>query len=630
MLREDGGKLQKEMDDARVRYRQRVLKIAVWPGVCLFVGGIIIIRLLPGPGEMGASDQVAADQAGLAILGGLLLMAAGGLVYAAAPRPTAILSRAHLEGAKVEKLEGVQKLEGVPVGYARMPGNVEALHTLIEGATGTGKTQVLKRMVDYLRQRGDTVVVVDTGYDLHKALGKDDDIVLSVFDEAGPGWLPQNEIQSPADWGALADSFIGDGAGEAQQWHQMAKALFVAVARGYQREVKQAGQPFDHAELFHLLTQAPAADLAPFLSGTAAAGLAENEKGLGNVRMTFFATLKFWEHLRPGDFSVRRWVEQRGNRPSIFIPYTKRSLPECKSLISAWLDQIITAACDGGEDRENKVWIIIDELSGLGEIPALKVAVTELRKTGFRVVVGIQNYEQVEALYGRSGAVTITNNLSNKVIMRANDSATGERQSRLIGDARFRVYSASKSTGGNGGSINQSAKDEVQRIVLASEITSLPDLTALVHWAGADTWFHTPLPIYQPGEFDVQKPVTVSEVARVPAAPSAPPTPEQEALQARLRASGLITPEGMDQTEGPRPAWSQVDELLRKIGGPEWEGERFRAKVLASLGWHPETGWDEGRSKVSRAYENARQLLTKTIDRAQIERDTSNTEKKDK
>jgi hypothetical protein len=173
--------------------------------------------------------------------------------------------------------------------------------------------------------------------------------------------------------------------------------------------------------------------------------------------------------------------------------------------------------------------------------------------------------------------------------------------------------------------MNQSAKDEVQRIVLASEITSLPDLTALVHWAGADTWFHTPLPVYQPGEFDVQKRVTASEVAGLLPRPSAPPTPEQEALQARLRASGEITPDEMARAEGPRTAWTQVDELLRRIGGPGWDGEKFRAKVLASLGWHPESGWDEGRAKVARAYERARQLLADTIDRAKIEQRTGTT-----
>ena len=77
-----------------------------------------------------------------------------------------------------------------------MPLGAEPLHTLIEGATGTGKTQLLKQMVEHIRARGDTIVVVDTGYDLYKVFGRDGDIVLSAFDPASPGWMPQNEVRT--------------------------------------------------------------------------------------------------------------------------------------------------------------------------------------------------------------------------------------------------------------------------------------------------------------------------------------------------------------------------------------------------------------------------------------------------
>ena len=174
-------------------------------------------------------------------------------------------------------------------------------------------------------------------------------------------------------------------------------------------------------------------------------------------------------------------------------------MPEAKNLISCWLDQIITTACDLGEDRKNRVWIIIDELSGLGEIPSLKTAVTELRKTGFRVVAGIQNFEQVELLYGRNGAITITNSLSNKVILRATDAASAERQSKLIGDARYQVMTLGQSSGTDGKrSTTQSVKEEVVRVVLASEITTLPTLQGFVKLAGEDTTYQTPIPVYKP------------------------------------------------------------------------------------------------------------------------------------
>lgn len=602
------------------RYKANATKIALG-GAVLFVSGFLFMRPL-----------MKVDQPMLAafmVFAGFFSMIGGAVVAVFTGNPRPMVQRQHTEGAKLVKLANPVKSEGVPIGNARMPHQAEPLHMLIEGAPGTGKTQMLKRLVDYVRHRGDTVIVVDSNYDMHKALSRPGDIVLSAFDESGPGWLPQNEIRSPADWSALAQSFIGDGRGDAAQWHQMAKAMFSAVARGYQREVEKAGEAFDHRELFHLLTQAPAADLAPFIAGTAAAGLAENEKGLANVRMTFFDTLKSWEYLRSGSFSVRDWVENGVDgpaRPSIFIPYRTRQLGDAKNLISCWLDQIITTAIDAGENRDNRVWVVIDELSGLGEIPGLKQAVAQLRKTGFCIVTGIQAMEQIEDVYGRNGAISITANLGNKVILRTTDAASAERQSKLIGDARFRIINASQ-TQGEKISTNQSAKDEVSRIVLASEIMALPDLNALVHWAGADTWFYTPVPIYQPGEWDTQKRVEAAEAPALLPAPTYPPTPEQEALQARLRASGPITPEGMDRGEGPRPAWAQVDDLLRKIGGPGWDGEKFRAKVLASLGWHPETGWDEGRAKVSRAYERARQLLAQTLDRSQIERNTSSTPK---
>lgn len=611
MLKDTSKERQRRFETAAKRWRNGVFRWVIWPAVVLFLIALFLLHF----------RLVSRDTAGAMGLVSIVVAVIGGFALAMQSRASPETTREHIDGASVHDLTKPDSADGVPIGNARMPPKAEPLHTLIEGAPGTGKTQMLKRLVDYVRHRGDTVIVVDSNYDMHKTLSRPGDIVLSAFDETGPGWVPQNEVRSPADWSALAQSFIGDGRGEAAQWHQMAKAMFSAVARGYQREVSAAGEAFDHRELFHLLTQAPATDLAPFIEGTAAAGLAENEKGLANVRMTFFDTLKSWEYLRPGSFSVRDWVEKGVDGPpraSIFIPYRTRHLGDAKNLISCWLDQIITTAIDAGENRDNRVWVIIDELSGLGEIPGLKQAVAQLRKTGFCIVVGIQAMEQVEDIYGRNGAVSITANLGNKVVLRTTDAASAERQSKLIGDARWRLHQTSTS----GQNENLSEKEEVGRVVLASEIMALPDLHALVHWAGDETWLYTPIPVYQAGEWDAQKRIEATEALALLPAPSRPATPEETALQARLRASGPITPEEMTRAEGPRPAWSQIDDLLRRIGGPGWDGEKFRAKVLASLGWNPETGWDEGRAKVSRAYERARQLLAQTLDRRDIEHKT--------
>ena len=412
----------------------------------------------------------------------------------------ALIEKRQLAGAKVRAATANDSQgEGVPIGGLRMPLRVEPQHLIIEGATGTGKTQLLKQMIDYMRDRGDTLVIVDSNYEMHRTFGRQGDLVLSPFDENSPGWLPHNEVRTPADWNALAETLIQSGEGNSAEWNKMARAFFVGIARGYQREVDAAGLDFDHMALFRLLTSADVDEIAPFLEGSAAASLAENEKGLMNIRMSFYDSLGFWSDLKPGSFSLRDWVRSH-DRATIFIPHTKRTLSAARPLITTWLDQIVQEACDGGEDRERRVWIIIDELSSLGRIPALEEAVTELRKTGFRVVAGLQAMAQVQKTYGQHSAETIVGNLSNKVWFRPSGEATAERISREIGTARYRVTSRSESHTEKSGpnpniSISETERDE--RLVLASDLAGLPDLHAYVRWAGSNETVKTVVPIFR-------------------------------------------------------------------------------------------------------------------------------------
>lgn len=409
------------------------------------------------------------------------------------------LTKRFIGGAKVRALSAVEPGDGLLIGSARWPRKIEPQHLLVEGANGTGKTQLLKQLVNQLRERGDTVVIVDLQYDMFNTFGRQGDVILSPFDERSPGWLPLNEIRRPSDWDALAETLISKGEGNSAEWNAMARAYFSAIARGYQREIEEAGLDFDHNSLFNLLTSAPVEDVAPFLQGSAAASLVDNEKGLTNIRMSFFEGLKFWQDLKPGAFSLRDWVALPDHeRPSIFIPHQKRTLAAQRTLIATWIDQIVKEACDLGENRNRRVFIIIDELASLGKIPSLEEATAELRKTGFCIVVGVQNIEQIEQRYTRTGARTINSNLSSKVFFRVNDPEAAERISRTIGTARLEVTNVNHSTQDTGKrSASTAVSEKEERLVLASEVSGLPNLHAFVKFAELSETLKTTIPIYQ-------------------------------------------------------------------------------------------------------------------------------------
>lgn len=437
---------------------------------------------------------------------GWVLIAVGGVIAVAMSvlfmdrGSGAGIKKRYLGGAKVRVLKAPEEGEGLLLGAARWPRNIEPQHLLVEGANGTGKTQLLKQLVNQLRERGDTVVIVDSQYDMFNTFGRQGDVILSPFDERSPGWLPLNEIRRPSDWDALAETLISKGEGNSAEWNAMARAYFSAIARGYHRETEEMGEEFDHETLFKLLTSAPVEAVAPFLEGSAAASLVDNEKGLTNIRMSFFEGLKFWQDLKPGAFSLRDWVALPDHeRPSIFIPHQKRTLAAQRTLIATWIDQIVKEACDLGENRNRRVFIIIDELASLGKIPSLEEATAELRKTGFCIVVGVQNIEQIEQRYTRTGARTINSNLSSKVFFRVNDPEAAERISRTIGTARLEVTNVNQSTkeGDEKASVTVSMSEKEERLVLASEVSGLPNLHAFVKFAESSETLKTTIPIYQ-------------------------------------------------------------------------------------------------------------------------------------
>lgn len=285
----------------------------------------------------------------------------------------------------------------------------------------------------------------------------------------------------------------------------MAKTLFADTMAGYSEACLEEQKKFTIDDVFELLTIAPPEALEPFVQGTAAAAIVGNSKGIGNIRMSFLTSLGFFQYLpkKRGTFSVRKWTRSAMENPgqqALFVTYRERDLATVKNLLAFVAEMVISTAIDQGQSNK-KIWLVIDELAGLGEIPALLNGAAKLRKTGMRLTVGMQDYDQIEDLYGRSRAASITNNLSNKMVLRSTSPQSAERLAKTLGDHKVTMLTENTGRSNRTMEIASHSKttnmsEKIENVVMPATIQGLPDLRAYVKMAGEQKIIKTKVPVY--------------------------------------------------------------------------------------------------------------------------------------
>ena len=164
-----------------------------------------------------------------------------------------------------------------------MPPADEVKHFKLIGATGTGKSTLIRELLHRALERGDRAVIVDPdgGYLSRFYRPFRGDVILNPFDARSARWDIFADIRSDYDVAQLARSLIPER-GSDPQWPGSARTFFESVMDQARAEGIQ-----DLAELYRLLTSATQAELHPLLAGTPAASFTEeaNAKLFYNARL---------------------------------------------------------------------------------------------------------------------------------------------------------------------------------------------------------------------------------------------------------------------------------------------------------------------------------------------------------
>jgi type IV secretory pathway TraG/TraD family ATPase VirD4 len=462
-------------------------------------------------------------------LGSMTIGFIGGRALALAPT---MREPKHRRGAVVAKapIKEIQVHAAVPVTLAgvSMPPADETKHFKIIGTTGTGKSTAIHEILSAALSRGDRAVIADPdgGYLNRYYDPERGDVILNPFDPDARKWDLFGEITEDYDIDQLARALIPDSGNEDRVWNEYARTLFTEVVRQL-----RTSDVCDDRELSRVLNRANDDELGRMLEGTAAARFFKqgNEKMLASTQAVLASAVRVFEYTTKHEarpLSVRAWVREgraglgKGRGGVLFLPYKAVEIAALRRLISAWMRLSIFEAMNG-EEGDQRLWFIVDELDALGEIDGLKDALARLRKFGGRCVLGFQSIAQVSGLYGKGTAETIVENCGNTLILRCSASergGTSEFASKLIGQREV-VHTTLSITRRSGEWRSATSKSEQLRIepaVMASEIERLPDLTGYLKIASVPDWQMATLTV----EPDVNVPR--ARARRVPATALAP------------------------------------------------------------------------------------------------------------
>lgn len=363
----------------------------------------------------------------------------------------------------------------------------ETSHLLFHGTVGSGKSTAIKELLDQIRERGDRAIIYDKGCNfLEEFFIPNHDVLLNPMDTRGESWDLWKECRDSADFDNLAAAQIPMPLSTADPfWVNAARTIFSAAAFEMRNDPDRSV-----IKLLRYLLTADLDLLQKYLKGTVAETLVSEkiEKTAISIKSVLATYLKSMKYIKDEEspFSIRQWIQNESANNWLFVTSLGDRHETLKPLITAWLDIAVNALLSLPPDFKRRIWLVLDELTSLQQVPYLTQTLSESRKFGGCAIVGLQNYAQLAKLYGQDGAREISSLINTRAMFRQPDPDIAKWSAQNFGETIMDEVREGISYGANsmrdGISINRT--ETRKPVVSFSEIMSLNDLHAYIRLPG--------------------------------------------------------------------------------------------------------------------------------------------------
>ena len=396
---------------------------------------------------------------------------------------------AHLRA--LDRLPGGKRLRPYRIAGIPYPERTETQQTIVSGTTGSGKTVLISDLVSQIRARGERCVIYDKmGSYTRSFFDPARDVLMNPLDARAPRWSPFLEARNPRDFDMMAAALIPQQKDTVDPfWVTAARQLFSNGAGVFwKRGVTENRVLVDH------LLKTDLTELAEAMEGTVAQSIVdpENPKTALSVRAMLTANLSALEFLpdtgKP--FSIRDWIGKEDGDGFLFLTSRGDQHASLRGLISTWLEIAVNAMLTLAQDDGRRIWVILDELPTLHQMPSLQPGLAESRQFGGCFVLGVQVASALRDLYGRNGAETISGLCGTRVVLAAPDRDTAQWSADSLGRSEVEEVAEGYSYGANTirDGVSLTPRRELRALALPSEIMRLPNLEGYLKFPG-------PLPV---------------------------------------------------------------------------------------------------------------------------------------
>lgn len=373
-------------------------------------------------------------------------------------------------------------ISGIP-----FPPNAVEAQTGLYGTVGVGKSNAMIEMLATIRENGGKAIIYDRmGTFVSRFYDEETDVILNPFDNRSVCWNPFLDVVDAASFAQLAEVMIPEHRGSGDPfWSQAARVVFEYAAR----QLHKRGNA-RVSDLFDYILQLPLEKLTELLARTPGEHFFNEsiEKTAQSIRSNLIAELRFLEFLREDGpaFSARRWMND--DAPSfLFLTGDAEHAKATRNIISSVFEVSANGLMARGPATEPRCYFFMDELPTLNRLPFLVSSLAEIRQFGGAFVLGFQVYSQLQDIYGREAAQTISGTVNNRIVFNTPDFQTAKFCSESLGSMDTIEKSANISVGAHeardGVGFQQ---NRVERpLVTHSQIQVLPQFQAYVKFAYA-------------------------------------------------------------------------------------------------------------------------------------------------